>query len=85
MSQFTSEQARFIYFYSTFTVFDTVTITKIFNEYFGTKIGKKNMRFAINAIFSRGDFGPETIGLCEEPWAYPEYFGYRGEDVSLNQ
>ena len=79
--RYTDEQARFIYFYSTLTNLTAHSIVNIFNEYFGTRIGYKNMQYAMDNIAYNGRYDQETISLCDEPWADPSYFGYVPEQI----
>jgi len=53
----------------------------IFNAYFGTRIGHKNMQFAMQNIAYQGNYDQETIALCDEPWADPSIFRYNPADV----
>ncbi len=73
---YTDEQARFIYFYSALTILNSRTIATIFNQYFGTRIGYKNMQYAMDNIAYSGQYDQESIALCDEPWADPWHFGY---------
>ncbi|MCJ1361703.1 hypothetical protein MMC16_000803 [Acarospora aff. strigata] len=75
-SLYSDEQCRFIYFYTTLTILDSRSLTSIFNQYFGTRIGYKNMQFAMDNIAYSGQYDQESIGLCDEAWADPSYFGY---------
>lgn len=72
--RFTDEQARFIYFYSSLTILNAHSLANIFNAYFGTRIGHKNMQFAMQNIAYQGNYDQETIALCDEPWADPSIF-----------
>lgn len=72
---YTDEQARFIYFYTTLTNLNARAIANIFNQYFGMRVGYKNMQYAMDNIAYSGQYDAETIGLCDEPWANPGYFG----------
>lgn len=81
MSLWTEEQARFIYFYAQCTILDEHSVAQIFNGYFGTRVGYKNMAYAMQNIGYSFGFDQETLALCDEPWADPSYFGYNPSTI----
>jgi hypothetical protein len=72
---YTDEQARFIYFYTTLSYLNSRQLARIFNQYFGTRIGYKNMQYAMDNIAYSGQYDAESIALCDEAWANPWHFG----------